>query len=84
MYLALELRAEIETALDAATDTDRAELRVAVRLDGWQRDGGQGYEAGPVKTILDALRRSYAAELEESLARGSTEELRARVRDRVG
>lgn len=66
------------------TDADRAELRVAVRLDDWQRDGGGEYTDGPVKTILDALQRSYAAELDESLASGSTEELRARVRDRVG
>lgn len=84
MYLALELRAEIETALDAATDADRAELRVAVRLDDWQREGGAAYPDGSVKTVLDALRRSYAAELDESLAHGSTEELRTRVRDRVG
>lgn len=84
MYLALELRADIETALDAATDADRAELRVAVRLDDWQREGGGGYPGGPVKTVLDALQRSYAAELDEALASGSTEELRTRVRDRVG
>jgi hypothetical protein len=84
MYLALELRADIETALDTATDADRGELRVAVRLDDWQREGGDAYPGGPVKTVLDALRRSYAAELDESLAKGSTEELRARVRDRVG
>ncbi|HET7745085.1 MAG TPA: hypothetical protein VFK76_10125 [Gaiellaceae bacterium] len=84
MYLALELRAEIETALDAATEADRAELRVAVRLDAWQREGGAAYSDGPVKTVLDALQRSYAAELDESLARGSTDELRERVRDRVG
>jgi hypothetical protein len=84
MYLALELRAEIETALDTATDADRAELRVAVRLDDWQQTGGDGYPQGPVKTVLDALRRSQVAELDDSLASGSTEELRTRVRDRVG
>ncbi len=84
MYLALELRAEIETALDAATDADRTELRVAVRLDDWQREGGAGYPGGPVKTVLDALQRSHAAELDEALASGSTEELRTRVRGRVG
>jgi hypothetical protein len=84
MYLALELRADIETALDAASEADRAELRVAVRLEDWQREGGAAYPDGPVKTVLDALQRSYAAELDESLATGSTEELRRRVRDRVG
>ena len=84
MYLALELRTEIETALDASTEADRNELRVVVRLEEWQRDGGAAYQDGAVKTVLDALQRSHAAELEEALPAGSTEELRRRVRDRVG
>ena len=83
MYLALELRTEVETALDAATDADREELRVVVRLDDWQREGGDGYPDGPVKTVLDALRRSHLAEAEDALPAGSTDELRRRVRDRV-
>ena len=84
MYLALELRYEVETALDSATDAERDELRVAVRLDDWQRDGGGAYPPGAVKTVLDALRRSHEAELEDALPAGSTDELRQRVRDRVG
>jgi hypothetical protein len=84
VYLALELRYEVETALEAATKEDRDELRVAVRLDEWQRSGGSAYMDGPVKTILDALRRSYDAEAAEDLPVGSTQELRQRVRDRVG
>jgi hypothetical protein len=84
MYLALELRYEVETALEAATKEDRDELRVAVRLDEWQRSGGSVYSEGPVKTVLDALHRSYGAELEEALPVGATQELRERVRDRVG
>ena len=84
MYLALELRYEVETALEAASQAERDELRVAVRLDGWQRDGGAAYPPGAVKTVLDALHRSHEAELEEALPSGATEELRRRVRDRVG
>jgi len=37
-----------------------------------------------LKTVLDALRRSHEAELEDALPAGSTDELRQRVRDRVG
>jgi hypothetical protein len=84
MYLALELRYEVETALEAATQADRDELRVVVRLDDWQQAGGAAYPAGPVKTVLDALRRSHDAELAEALPAGSTAELRRRIRDRVG
>jgi hypothetical protein len=84
MYLALELRYEVETALEAATQMDRDELRVVVRLDDWQHEGGVAYPPGAVKTLLDALHRSHEAELEEALPVGSTEELRRRVRDRVG
>ncbi len=84
MYLALELRYEIETALDASTEADRNELRVLVRLDDWQRDGGSAYAPGTVKTVLDSLHRSHAAELDDALPAGSTDELRRRVRDRVG
>jgi hypothetical protein len=84
VYLALELRYEVETALEAATQADRDELRVAVRLDEWQRRGGSAYPDGPVKTVLDALRRSYDAETDVALPVGATQELRQRVRDRVG
>jgi hypothetical protein len=84
MYLALELRYEVESALDASTEADRNELRVLVRLDDWQRDGGSKYPDGVVKTVLDALRRSHEAEGEEALPVGSTDQLRQRIRDRVG
>ena len=43
MYLALELRYEVETALASASEADRNELRVLVRLDDWRENGGAGY-----------------------------------------
>jgi len=84
MYLALELRYEVETALASASEADRNELRVLVRLDDWRENGGAGYPEATIKVVLDALHRSYEAELEEALPTGATEELRQRVRDRVG
>lgn len=84
MYLALELRYEIEQALDTASDMERNELRVLVRAEDWKHDGGKRHADGVVKTVLDALQRAYLAEVEEMLPSGSTEELRNRIRDRVG
>lgn len=84
MYLALELRYEVETALGSATEAERNELRVLVLLDDWRENGGAGYPDGTIKVVLDALHRSNEAELQQALPVGATEELRQRVRDRVG
>jgi hypothetical protein len=84
MYLALELRYEIENALDTASEMERNELRVLVRAEDWKQGGGARHSDGVVKTVLDALQRAYLAEADEMLPGGSTEELRTRIRDRVG